>query len=301
MRFLSMLSASILILFLLVGCTVSTQTVTSTTTFTTMTTMQVTNQQEQTSETETTQPETTTEPSETTMNPIITPITTPNITLSTGKGAFYGRMTWGDMPVNNGTIIAETQNPAIIQIPGTQWEAQRFTTTTDSEGNYVLIVDAPPGIEPKKYYLGSSLPDSEYLTYISFGQGLIGVLGEGISSGEFVLMNFVAIDWSIVLVSPASPISKPEYAITVNNNTPTLSWQEYDWQRYSSEKNYRGYYMVNIYDDNGYTILSDTSGETSYNITNPLQKGKYQWDVCAFTKSGEKIADTENEAYFVVP
>lgn len=225
----------------------------------------------------------------------------PNITLPADKGAFYGRVMWGDSPVSNSTVIAKTQQPIIIftEEPGLQ-----FTVNTDNDGNYVLIVD------PGEYYLGCSLPNASYFTYESFGSALILALSTKISAGEFILKDLEAMDWSIKLVSPGSSqsISHPplpsENAIIVNS-TPTLSWQEYNWQNYSTEQNYRGYYMIHVWlysNESGYYIVeSGKSSGTSYSVVNPLQKGEYFWEVRAYSKSGKEIAGTEEEFYFVVP
>ena len=231
----------------------------------------------------------------------------PNIALPAGKGAFYGRVMWGDKPVVNGTVIADTKPPVVVVPPWESYSAKykKFTVNTDNEGNYVLIV------EPDKYYIGCTLPDSDYITYTSFGSyGLFGVFSQEITIGHFVLADFEVVDWSIKLISPGSPesISHPplpsETVVTVNS-TPTLLWQGYDWQRYSTEQNYCGYYkiIIKLYSNEKgyYTVEEGTSNNTSYNIINPLSKGEYYWKVQAYTKSGKEIAGTEREFYFVVP
>lgn len=227
----------------------------------------------------------------------------PNISLPVGKCAFYGKVMWGDVPADNGMVIAETQNPAIIQMPGTKWEAERFTSTADSQGNYVLVVDSG------KYYFGCSLANSDYITYQSFGAGLVGVLGREISVGELLLANFQPLDWSIKLISPGStdaigyPPPAPDEAVVVGS-TPTLLWQEWNWQEYSIEQAHHNYYKISIelYDnDRGYySVEKGTSNEPSYDILNPLQDGVYRWQVYVCTETGKDIAGTRNKLYFVV-
>ena len=217
-----------------------------------------------------------------------TPRPKPDITLPAGKGAFYGKVMWGDKPVVNGTVIAETQNPAIIQAPG--WESKRFTVNTDSNGEYVLMVP------PDKYYLGCTLPGSDYVTYKSFGFGLIGVMGREITINEFFLADFEANDWSIELISPGSRESKP----TLKTNTPTLTWKPYNWAKYDGKV---GYYevVIGIIKDGYHVVLKDNANQESYSVANPLEAGEYRWEVRAFSHSGKEIAGTISEYRFFIP
>jgi hypothetical protein len=231
----------------------------------------------------------------------------PNITLPTNKCAFYGRIMWGDNPVTNGTVIADTDTPAAMIRSDNN---RRFTVNTDDKGDYILIV------EPDKYYIGCMLPGSQYISYKKAGltflpSGLWGVLPRKIADGEFALVNLEALDWSIRLISPGKPES-PSILDKLNkdnnvttNTTPSFLWHEYDWNRYSANQQEHGYYKISI--TLGWSTMYNTevekgeSKKTFYIVVNPLEPGEYKWEVRAFSKSGKEIAGTEQKFYFYVP
>jgi hypothetical protein len=230
------------------------------------------------------------------------PVLKPNITLPTGKGAFYGRIIWGDNPVINGTVIADTNTPAAIIRSDNN---MRFTVNTDEEGNYILIV------EPDEYYIGCMMPGSQYISYKTAGftflpSGLWGVLPHKLAAGEFALVDLEAMDWSISLISPGKPeplgiLDKLNQDENVTANTTiTFLWHEYEWDRYSANQQDRGYYTISItwYKTE---VEKGESKKAFYVATNPLEPGEYKWEVRAFSNSGKEIAGTENEFYFYVP
>jgi hypothetical protein len=206
-------------------------------------------------------------------------------TLPSGMGAIMGRLMWGDKPVVNGTVVADAKPPIIVWSPE---EYKKFTAQTDGEGNYLLIV------EPENYYLLCSLPGSDYLAYESYG---VMPLGNKVAAGEVVKKNLQAIDWSIELISPG----EPEYdtSKTIDVNLPTLRWKEYDWERYGEV----GYYKVElgIYKDGLQVVLNDKTENSVYPVKNPLEQGKYRWEVRAYTKTGKEIGGCREEFYFLIP
>jgi hypothetical protein len=210
----------------------------------------------------------------------------PPPTLPPGMGAIMGRLMWGDKPVVNGTVVADAKPPIIVWSPE---EYKKFTTQTDEEGNYLLIV------EPENYYLLCSLPESDYLSYEIFGVVL--PVSNKVAAGEVIKKNLQALDWSIELISPG----EPEYDTgkTIDVNPPTLRWKAYDWERYGEV----GYYEVElgIYKDGLQIVLRDKTENTVYTVKNPLEQGKYRWQVRAYTKTGKEISGCREEFYFLIP
>ena len=201
-------------------------------------------------------------------------------------GAILGRLIWGDKPVINGTVTADAKPPIIVWSPK---EYKKFTTQTDAEGNYLLIVD------PENYYLLCSLPGSEYLAYEIFGAVM--PISNSVVAGEVVKKNLQAIDWSIELTSIGEP--KYDTSKTIDVNPPTLRWKEYDWERYGEV----GYYKVKlgIYENGLQMLLNDKTESSVYPVKTPLKQGKYQWEVSAYTKTGILIGGCREEFYFLVP
>jgi len=218
-----------------------------------------------------------------------TPRQKPDITLPAGKGAFYGNVMWGDKPVVGGEVIADTRNPAIISFSS---EYKRFVVKTDNEGDYILVV------EPDDYYIGCTLPDSDYLTYKTSGfiPGLLGASSYEATGNEFVLVDLEANDWSIELISPGSQESKP----TLKTNTPFLTWKPYNWAKYDGKV---GYYevVVGMIKDGYQVVLKDNANKESYSVVNPFEPGEYRWEVRAFSNSGREIAGTISEYSFFIP
>ena len=230
----------------------------------------------------------------TTAESIPAPRPIPNITLAAGQCAFYGSVTWDDKPTSNVTVIADTKPPVVVVPP---WESYStkykiFTATTDNDGNYVLMV------EPNKYYVGSSLPGTDYISYEYTSYigdiGLFGVPSIEIANEQRILVDLKVIDWAIKLVSPGNEYRGSN--ATYDTNKPPLFWKEYDWQKYDKEP---GYYEVKL-KAGSHTILQNTTNNTYYSLTNPLEPGEYSWEVRGFSKSGKWIAGTIDEFYFVV-
>jgi len=192
---------------------------------------------------------------------------------------------WGDKPVADSKVIANTENPIVILLSG---EYKEFTTNTDTDGNYVLIV------EPEEYYIGCTLFGSNYVTYETY-MGFPSHTYEA-TSGEFTLVDLEANDWSIELISPGSRESKP----TLKTNTPTLTWKPYNWAKYDGKV---GYYevVVGIIKDGYRVALKDNANQESYSVANPLEPGEYRWEVRAFSSSGKEIAGTISEYGFFIP
>jgi len=208
--------------------------------------------------------------------------------LPTGMGAFRGKVLWGDRPVISGTVIADTKHPLIIAL-----EHKRFSTETDDEGNYLLIV------EPGRYYFSCGLPGSEYVTYERYG-GFYSP-SHDVECGEVVEVGLRAIDWSIELVSPGDTYHYTDSTIT--KNPPTLVWKEYDWAKYGEV----GYYQVElgIYEDGYHTVLKSRTESASYVVPSPLKAGKYSWEVRAYvrayTEKGGEVAVCVDEFFFLAP
>ena len=216
-----------------------------------------------------------------------TPRAKPNITLPAGKGAFYGKMMWGDKPVVGGGVIADTENPIIISFSG---DHKRFTASTDRDGNYVLVV------EPDSYYVGCSRQsNTAYHTYETWGGFPV---SHEATIGEFTLLDLEINDWSIELVSPGNPAS--EAKPTLRTDAPVLTWEPYNWIEYDGQT---GYYMVElgIIEDGYQVVLRDTAHQESYQVTSPLEYGEYKWEVQAFSSSGKELAGTESSYYFFIP
>ncbi|MFW6104990.1 MAG: TAXI family TRAP transporter solute-binding subunit [Chloroflexota bacterium] len=212
----------------------------------------------------------------------------PDVKLPDGKGAFYGKVMWGDKAVAGSTVIADTQNPGVVSLSE---QSGQFSTRTDNEGDYVLIV------EPDTYYIGCTLPNSDYITYeTSFVHGLSGANSHDARTGKFTLVDLEANDWAIELTSPGCSGSKP----TLETNTPTLVWEPYDWAKYDGQE---GYYevTVGIIEDGYQTIIEDRTTQESYAIVNSLKPGQYEWEIRAFSSSGKEIAGTASEFGFSIP
>jgi hypothetical protein len=236
-----------------------------------------------------------------TPTPIPTPRPKPNIVLPAGTGAFWGKVVWGDKAVVDGTVIADTKPPVVVVPPWESYSAKykKFRVNTDNDGNYVLIV------EPNEYYIGGTLPDSDYITYKTSGfvSGLFGARSHKVGSGETIQIDLESNDWSIALLSPGSTYTqfdKDRLGNTLGTNTPILTWQKYDWIRYDGKV---GYYKVElgIIKDGYHVVLTGSTDKPTYSVNNPLEKGEYNWDIRAFSSSGKEIAGSIEEFYFIIP
>ncbi|MDD5701757.1 MAG: hypothetical protein PHU23_06855 [Dehalococcoidales bacterium] len=224
----------------------------------------------------------------------------PQIILPSGMSAFYGQVLWGGKPQPKSTVIADTKPPVIVVPP---WESssdkyKKFTIDTSIEGSYVLI------LEPGEYYIGCTLQGSDYISYKTSGfvPGLFGVSSRKIGVGETVQVDLEANDWSISLISPGNPFTqydKNHSGNTLNINTPTLTWQQYDWTKYDGKV---GYYKVElgIIKDGYHVVLTDRTDNPTYSVKKPLETGEYEWNVRAFSSSGGEIAGTIDEFYFLI-
>ncbi len=226
--------------------------------------------------------------------------------LPTGMGAFSGKVLWGDKPLANSEVVADTHSPiAVSPIISGQASPPKPTKTasteTDKEGNYRLIV------EPDTYYyIGCSMPGSDYISYVyrtlTFESEPMemGPPGQEVESGEVLTVNLQAIDWSIELISPGNTYSESVRSVsTITQNPPTLTWKEYGWAKYGEV----GYYKVELsIDEDGYnTIVEDKTRSISYTIPNALKAGKYSWQVKAYTNTNRPIAAYMDTLYFRVP
>lgn len=210
--------------------------------------------------------------------------------LPAGMGAFKGRVLWGDKLLLSSKVVAGTKHPVVIYTPK---PTKMFIAETDKDGNYRIIV------EPDSYYIGCSMPGSDYLSYVTLGAlpGIWGVYSHQVETSQVVTVDLQAVDWSIELVSPGD--TDYDTTKTISENTPTLKWQDYDWAKYGET----GYYQIElgIYEDGYHTVMKDKIVSNSYVIVNPLKAGKYSWQVKAYTKTDKPIAGHVQELYFLVP
>jgi hypothetical protein len=231
-----------------------------------------------------------------TSRPTPTPTPALAIELPLGMGAFRGRVMWVDKPVVTGDVVADTKPPYLALPVWGNYSSQykQFSTKTDENGYYVLIVD------PGKYYIASSLSVNNYLTYETFLGGLFGAKSYDIASGNIVEVNLKDIDWSIKLVSPGASSytfhNAPAEEFTVISK-PILQWNSYDWGAYSGEV---GYYIVKVTEQQGnYTeVVNEKTEVPYYYVQQYLKDGEYEWTVEAYTPVGKMIAGSVDDLYF---
>lgn len=205
-----------------------------------------------------------------------------------GKGAITGTVYWGDKPAVGAEVVVCNQNMAYYNF---NLDYKYFYTNTDDNGNYFIMLD------PGTYYLGCRINNTT-ITISSLFNGIMS--GVDVSEGEVSSRNVSGIDWSIELISPGNSWSYEDDYQTVNS-TPLLLWQ-YNEDLYGEDLNYIvTLYNYGIYDSTSYEKKIELNSENQYyQIIESLRAGKYKWEVDAYTKSGEEVAGTTIEYYFII-
>ncbi len=223
----------------------------------------------------------------------------PVISLPPGWCAFWGKVFWGELPAVNASVIADTKNPAIVLLP---WVSdsdkyKQFTALTNNNGEYILYVT------PERYYIGSSLSGSDYVTYTTFlNTGLLGAYSKEIKEGDIVHLDLKTNDWSVQLISPGNIYSlfkQSQSVSTLDSNNLKFEWQEYDWNKYNGEK---GYYKIEIgiIKDGYHTVVTGESNNPYYINRKSLESGEYEWTIRVYSSNGKEIAGNKVDYYFNV-
>lgn len=198
-----------------------------------------------------------------------------------GTGNVQGKVFYNEKPAANIQVrLCEKFNRFMGGCEG-----KTFTSSTDSEGEY-LIKNVPPGI-----YEGLTAQVFETNYYVFATSGIVQAAKYRIEDGQtYFAPNTHLFKSDLKIVSPKAGSKIPSESIEVK------------WDNYPDA----AYYKFSIHPDSGsgaetnFDYINKRIDGQSYILDKPLTAGSYRVKVTAFNSNDTKLAESPSDIEFIV-
>lgn len=197
-----------------------------------------------------------------------------------GTGNVQGKVMYNSKPVENIEVkLCEKFNRYLGGCDG-----KSYTARTDKDGEYVIT-----NVEPKVYEgLLARVFETDSYIFASSGIG-----GLGTTSYQVVADKTLFVSPTNLFKSDLQTVN-PKAGSKVSAQNLELKWETYPDA---------AYYKFSLYPDS-VSVTSPYIGErveaNSFSVAKPLEKGTYRWQVEAYNKADQKLAESADDIKFTV-
>ncbi len=198
---------------------------------------------------------------------------------SPGTGNVQGKVLFNSNPVENIEVkLCETFNRFLGGCSG-----QTYTARTDKDGDYVIT-----NVPPKTYEaLIAQVFDTDSYVFATSGIGISATKYEVVADKTLFIRPTNLFKGDLKTVNPKA-------GAKVSAQNLQLKWDGYPDA---------AYYKFSIFaDDSSITspYINERVDGTLFDITKPMQKGTYRWQVEAFNSDDRKLSESADDMKFTI-